>query len=33
MVVTIFYDPSNPPGSNLAVLNRLQNGDFGPFYS
>ncbi|CAD6577155.1 MAG: hypothetical protein ASARMPREDX12_001324 [Alectoria sarmentosa] len=33
MVVTIFFDPTNPQGSNSALLNRLQNGDFGPFYN
>lgn len=33
MVVTIFYDPTNTEGSTLNVLNRLQNGEFGPFYS
>lgn len=33
MVVTIFYDPANPQGSNAALLNRLQDGGFGPFYN
>lgn len=33
MVVTIFFDPANPQGSNAAILNRLQEGEFGPFYS
>ena len=33
MVVTIFLDPSNPQGSNAATLNRLQTGEFGPFYN
>lgn len=33
MVVKIFFDPTNPQGSNAALLNRLQNGDFGPFYN
>ncbi|CAF9930660.1 hypothetical protein IMSHALPRED_008245 [Imshaugia aleurites] len=33
MVVTIFLDPTNPQGSNAAVLNGLQNGEYGPFYS
>ena len=33
MVVTIFFDPANPQGSNANQLNRLQNGDFGPFYN
>ncbi len=33
MVVTIFFDPQNPQGSNAAVLNHLQNGSFGPFYN
>lgn len=33
MVVTIFFDPSNPQGSNAAQLNRLQDGALGPFYA
>ena len=33
MIVTIFFDPTNPHGSNAALLNRLQNGEFGPFYN
>ena len=33
MVVTIFFDPVNPQGSNAVMLNKLQNGDFGAFYS
>ena len=33
MVVTIYFDPQNPQGSNMEVLNRLERGDFGPFYS
>lgn len=33
MVVTVFYDPSNPHGSNPHMLNKLENGHFGPFYS
>ena len=32
MVVTVFLDPANPLGSNNALLNRLQDGDFGPIY-
>lgn len=32
MVVTIFYDPSNSKGSNETLLNRLQDGHYGPFY-
>ncbi|KAF6232486.1 hypothetical protein HO173_009366 [Letharia columbiana] len=33
MIVTIFFDPMNPQGSNPVLLNRLENGDFGPFYN
>lgn len=33
MVVTIFLDPVNPQGSNAGVLDELQNGDCGAFYS
>ena len=33
MVVTIFFDPTNPQGSNAGLLNRLQAGEFGPFYN
>ena len=33
MVVTIFFDPVNPQGSKAAVLNKLQDGGFGPFYN
>ena len=33
MVVTIYYDPTNPNGSTKDMLDRLQNGGFGPFYS
>ena len=33
MVVTIFFDPMNSQGSNATLLNRLQDGAFGPFYS
>ena len=32
MVVTIYYDPSNPTGSSEYILDRLQNGEYGPFY-
>jgi len=33
MVVTIYYDPMNPEFSNKDILNRLQNGEWGPFYA
>ena len=33
MVITVFFDPTNPEGSNPMSLNKLQNGDFGRFYS
>ena len=33
MVVTIFFDHTNPHGSDRVLLNRLERGDFGPFYS
>ncbi|KAL8921193.1 MAG: hypothetical protein Q9172_004155 [Xanthocarpia lactea] len=32
IVVTVFLDPSNKKGSTKALLDKLQNGDFGPFY-
>ncbi|KAL8912060.1 MAG: hypothetical protein Q9171_002848 [Xanthocarpia ochracea] len=32
MVVTVFLDPSNKKGSTKALLDKLQNGYFGPFY-
>jgi len=33
MVVTIYYDPMNPKFSNKDILDRLQNGEWGPFYA
>lgn len=33
MVVTIYYDPMNPEFSNKDILDRLQNGEWGPFYA
>jgi len=33
MVVTIYYDPTNRPNSTKAILDRLENGGFGPFYA
>ena len=33
MVVTIFLDPSNPQGSNRDELDKLEKGEFGPFYN
>lgn len=32
MVVTIYYDPTNPQ-STKTMLDRLEKGDFGPFYA
>ena len=32
MVVTIYLDPHNPTWSTSDLLNRLQNGEYGPFY-
>lgn len=32
MVVTVYYDLANPKCSNKIHLDRLENGDFGPFY-
>lgn len=32
MIVTIYYDPTNPH-STRATLDRLEKGDFGPFYA
>ncbi|KAK0510532.1 hypothetical protein JMJ35_006964 [Cladonia borealis] len=32
MVVTIYTDPRNPHWSTPQLLDRLQNGEFGPFY-
>ncbi|KAL8855678.1 MAG: hypothetical protein Q9178_007689 [Gyalolechia marmorata] len=32
MVVTVFLDPSNKKGSTKALLDRLQEGYYGPFY-
>ncbi|KAL8924561.1 MAG: hypothetical protein Q9172_002645 [Xanthocarpia lactea] len=32
MVVTVFLDPSNKKGSTKALLDKLQDGYFGPFY-
>ena len=32
MVVTVYTDPHNEQGSTPHRLDRLQNGDFGPFY-
>lgn len=28
---TIFFDPTNPEGSNFQSLDKLENGEFGPF--
>jgi len=33
MVVTIHYDPMNPKLSTKDILDRLQNGQWGPFYA
>lgn len=33
MVVTIYYDPSNPTNSTQAILNGLQSGHYGAFYT
>lgn len=33
MVVTIIFDHTNPHGSDGVLLNRLERGDFGPFYN
>ncbi len=33
MVVTIYYDPRNPKYSTKDILDRLENGGFGPFYA
>ncbi|KAL9023975.1 MAG: hypothetical protein Q9180_008035, partial [Flavoplaca navasiana] len=32
MVVTVFLDPDNKNGSTKSLLDRLQNGGYGPFY-
>lgn len=32
MVISVFLDPMNPQHSSSALLDQLQNGDFGPFY-
>lgn len=32
LVVTIYLDPRYPNHSTAAELERLQNGDYGPFY-
>ena len=32
MTVTVYYDPSNPDGSNKELLDGIQEGKDGPFY-
>lgn len=32
VVVSVYYDPLNPDHSNTASLDKLQNGEYGPFY-
>ena len=32
MVVTVYLDPQNQAGSTWDLLDRLQNGEYGPFY-
>ncbi|KAL2040627.1 hypothetical protein N7G274_006606 [Stereocaulon virgatum] len=32
MVVTIYFDPRNPVHSTKTLLDKLERGDFGPFY-
>lgn len=33
MVVTIYYDLMNRASSTMDILDRLENGEFGPFYA
>ncbi len=32
MVITVYLDPSDKEKSNEQLLDRLQQGHFGPFY-
>ena len=33
MVVSVFLDPDNKEGSTQGILNCMEDGYFGPFYS
>jgi len=33
MVITIYYDPTNSLYSTKKMLDRIENGGFGPFYA